>query len=327
MKILVTGASGFVGRALVAQLERVESLSVRAAVRRVPTDGPHGADTVQVGDLGAATDWRAALRDCDVVVHAAARVHAMQETASDPLALYRAVNLDGTLALAQQAADAGARRFVFLSTIKVNGEATQPGRPFRWDDVPAPRDPYGISKAEAEDALRTFAVRSGLEVVIIRPVLVYGPGVKANFRTMLRWVQRGVPLPLARAANRRSLVALENLTDLIRCSVTHPAAADRTFLVSDGEDLSTADLLRRSARAMGRSARLVSLPTSVLHTAARLVGRGALADRLLGTLQVDIADTRRRLGWAPVISVDEALRRTVASLVTLVALVAPAAGA
>jgi UDP-glucose 4-epimerase len=225
------------------------------------------------------------------------------------LSEFRRVNVAGTLNLARQAAAAGARRFVFISSIKVNGEATH-ARPYRADDVPAPVDAYGLSKHEAEQALRKVSQQTGLEVVIIRPVLVYGPGVKANFLTMMRWLHRGVPLPLGAIDNRRSLVALENLVDLICTCLSHPAAANQTFLVSDGEDLSTAALLQRTATALGTRARLLPVPPRMLEAVARVLGKPDVAVRLCGSLQVDITKTRELLEWAPPSSVDTALKHT-----------------
>lgn len=311
--ILVTGASGFVGQALVRSLVMASGQpGVRTAVRhrRVERAGP--VQTVWVGDLSADTDWSSALMGVSEVVHAAARVHVMRDTAGDPLAEFRRTNVAGTLALARQAAMAGVRRFVFISSVKVNGESTSAGQPFTADDEPAPQDPYGISKMEAEQGLRRIAAETGMEVVVIRPPLVYGPGVKANFQAMMRWLARGVPLPLgAITHNRRSLVALDNLVDLIVMCLSHPAAANQTFLVSDGEDLSTTDLLRRMARALGKPARLLPVPPSLLKLGAAMVGKPELAQRLCGSLQVDISKTRQLLGWAPPLSVDEGLRRAV----------------
>lgn len=235
----------------------------------------------------------------------------MNEEAADPLAEFRRVNVEGTLRLAWQAAEAGVRRFVFVSSIKVNGEHSQPGQPFTADQTPAPGDPYGVSKMEAEQGLRVLARETGMEVVIIRPPLVYGPGVKANFLAMMRWLQRGVPLPLGGVTeNRRSLVFLDNLIDLIVTCIDHPAAANQTFLVSDDEDLSTAALLRRMAAALGRPARLIPVPAGLITLGARLIGRPGIAQRLCGSLQVDIGKTKSLLGWVPPVSVDEGLRRT-----------------
>ena len=311
--VLVTGATGFVGRALVARL-RSDGVPVTASVRQAVTE-MDGARIARVADLGPQTDWRAALDGCRAVVHCAARVHVMHDGASDPLATYRVANVEGTLALARQAAEAGARRFIFISSVKVNGESTCPGHPFRASDQPQPVDPYGVSKLEAEQALQAFAATGALELTIIRPPLVYGPGVKANFLTMARWIARGVPLPLGGiTANRRSFVALANLVDLIVCCLQRDEAVGQLFLVSDGEDLSTAELLNYTARALGVAPRLVTIPASVLSLGARLLGRRDLWQRLGGTLQVDAAATCVRLGWHPPVSVHDGLRAAVAQL-------------
>ncbi|WP_334156896.1 UDP-glucose 4-epimerase family protein [Oryzomicrobium sp.] len=301
--ILVTGASGFVGTALCARLCR-DGAALRRVLRQAAGD-----DQVTVGSLAADTDWRAALTGVHQVVHLAARVHVMDDPSADPLAEFRRVNVEASVNLARQAAAAGVRRFVYLSSAKVNGESTLPGRPFSATDVAAPADPYGISKWEAEQALGQVAASTGMELVVIRPPLIYGPGVKANFATMMRWVERGLPLPLgAVSGNRRSLLALDNLVDLIVVCLHHPAAAAGTFLVSDGEDLSTADLLCRLGLALGKPARLVRVPLGLLRMAATLVGSGGVYRRLCSSLQLDIGDTRRRLGWTPPLSVDEGLR-------------------
>lgn len=244
------------------------------------------------------------------MVHTAARVHVMRETASDPLAEFRRINVEGTAQLALQAAISGVRRMVFISSVKVNGEATQPGHPFQADDAPEPKDAYGVSKLEAEQRLREISARTGLEVVILRPPLIYGPGVRANFRAMMRWVSKGIPLPLGAVRNLRSLVALDNFVDLITHCLHHQAAAGRTFLVSDGEDLSTTELLRRLGDALGKPARLMPVPVAWLEFSAALTGRKDIAQRLCGNLQVDIGKTRQILGWDPPVSVREGLRRT-----------------
>lgn len=308
MTTLVTGANGFVGSALCARLLR-DGTAARGAVRS-PLSQPDDVEVIAIGSLSPETDWTAALRNVDQVVHLAARVHIMNDKSSDPLAEFRRVNVEGTANLARQAAEAGVRRFGYLSTIKVNGEFSEAGRPFTADDAPAPDDPYGVSKHEAEQALRQIATDTGMEVVIIRLPLVYGPGVKANFESMMRWLARGAPLPLAAVTqNRRSLVALDNLVDLIMTCLSHPAAANQTFLVSDGEDLSTADLLRRIGAALGHSARLFYVPPSLLKLGAQVLNKPGIYQRLCGSLQLDIIKTRRLLDWTPPVSVDEGLRR------------------
>ncbi|MFD2641180.1 UDP-glucose 4-epimerase family protein [Pseudomonas japonica] len=305
--VLLTGASGFVGKAVLDGL-LARDYSVVAALRNVPAGLDPRVTVSRFEALDEATDWSAALVGVRTVIHSAARVHVMNDTEVDPLAAFRKVNVDGTLNLARQAVRAGVTRFVFVSSIKVNGEGTLKGRPYHADDTPAPADPYGVSKMEAEQALRALALETGIEVVIVRPVLVYGPGVKANFLAMMRWLDKGVPLPFGAIDNRRSLVALGNLSDLVLTCVTHPAAANQTFLVSDGEDLSTTGLLRRMAAALDKRARLLPVPSSLLELGATLLGKRSLSQRLCGSLQVDIEKTRTVLGWKPPISVDEALR-------------------
>lgn len=300
------------GGALVRRLAAAPACEgVVAGVRRKAESSPEGVQQVRVGDLLPTTDWGLALQGVDAVVHCAARVHVMQDDATAPLQAYREVNVNGTLNLARQAARGGVRRFVFVSSIKVNGEATQLGRPFTADQVPLPLDPYGVSKLEAEQGLHDIEAQTGMEVVIVRPPLVYGPGVKANFATMMRWVTRGIPLPLGAIHNARSMVALDNLVDFLVTCIKHPAAAGQTFLVSDGEDVSTTELLRRTAQAMGKKTLLLPVPASVLELGATLLGKRAVAQRLCGSLQVDITKTRRVLGWTPPLTLDQGLKKAV----------------
>ena len=308
MKVLVTGASGFVGSALCAHLV-AEGHAVRGAVRNTQGKPLPGVEYQIVSDMSIGANWREVFMDINVVVHCAARVHVMKEASVDPLAAFREVNVKGTACLAEQAVDRGAKRFIYISSIKVNGETTS-GHPFKADDTPAPEDPYGISKWEAEQVLREIAEKTGLEVVIIRPPLVYGPGVRANFLRLMQGIMSGVPLPLGAIDNRRSIVALDNLVDLIEDCLNNPQAINQTFLVSDGDDLSTKALFQRTAVALGRPVRLIPVPVSLLWAMARLFGKSDFAQRLCGSLQVDISKTQDRLSWSPPISVDEALHKT-----------------
>lgn len=308
-RILITGADGFVGRATSAAAI-LRGLSVLAATRKgsVFSDGTPNA---AVGEIDGDTIWGPFLSGCHAVVHLAARVHVMTDVADDPLAEFRRINVRGTLNLARQAAAAGVRRFIFVSSIKVNGEATELGRPFCAQDTPYPMDAYAVSKLEAECGLQEIARETGMQVVIVRPPLVYGPGVKANFATMLRWVGYGIPLPLGAIPNQRSLVALDNLVDFIMTCLTHPAAANETFLVSDGDDVSTSELLRRMGRAMGRQARLLPIPVSWLYGVAALLGKREVIRRLCDTLQVDIEKNRQLLQWTPPLTMEQGLKKTV----------------
>lgn len=312
MKVLVTGANGFVGNAVLRRLRAMSSVQTVGSVRQNGSFVDMGAAVVAVGELSAQTDWSEALVGVQAVVHTAARVHVMKDTAIDPLAEFRIVNVDGTLNLARQAAAVGVKRFVFLSSVKVNGEATESGRLFREDCKPAPLDPYAISKMDAENVLKESASRTGMQFVIIRPPLVYGPGVKANFGRLICIVKRGWPLPLGAVQNQRSLLALDNLVDFIVLCISHPLAANQTFLVSDGKDMSTSDLVRGMAHAAGIPARLLPVPVSVLQAGAKLLGKRDLVQRLCGNLQVDISKARTLLGWAPPVDVKEGLRRLMA---------------
>ena len=308
--ILVTGASGVVGASLVERL--AGQYAVKAAARIPLTTHVEGVRAVVMSDLSANQNWTEALTDVDAIVHCAARVHVMQEAAENPLEAFRLANVQGTLNLAEQAARAGVRRFVFVSSVKVNGDSTLPGEMFSADQVPAPMDPYGISKMEAETGLLELARAADMEVTIVRPPLVYGPGVKANFVSMMRWVHRGVPLPFGAIQNQRSLIGIQNLTDLLTRCIAHPAAANQIFLASDGVDVSTTQLLQAVAKAMGRrSARLIPIPAAVLVHCATLARMPDIAQRLCASLQVDIAKTRTLLGWMPLHTLDHELKRTV----------------
>lgn len=310
MKVLLTGASGFVGSALARHTARTPGAPTLRLAMRAGFAGR--AQAIESPDLSGASDWREALHGCEAVVHAAARVHVLDRQGCEALALHRAANTQATLSLARQAALVGIKRFVFLSSVKVHGEASAPGHAFTEDMVPMPEDSYAISKHEAEQGLATIAQQTGMEIVVVRPPLVYGPGVKANFAALMRAVGHGWPLPLRAVDNRRSLLALDNLVDFILLCLRHPDAANQTFLVSDGEDLSTPDLLRRLGAAMGQPARLWPVPPALLAAGAALLGRRAAAERLCANLQVDIAKARALLGWSPPVSVDDGLQRTVA---------------
>ena len=308
-KILLTGATGFVGSAVQQRILEDGQYNLTIAVRR-PVDAPSSVCIVPVADLTAETDWSDALQGVDVVIHSAARVHVMDDISADPLAEFRKVNVDGTLRLARQASAAGVKRFVFVSSIKVNGEVTEPRAPYTADAQPKPVDPYGISKYEAEEALLALAQKTGLEVVIVRPVLVYGPGVKANFRSMMKWVSRGVPLPLGSIHNRRSLIALDNLVDLLLTCVEHPAAVNQVFLASDGNDLSTTQMLQELGEALDKPARLLPIPMSWLNLAFTVLGKRDFSQRLCGSLHVDITKNQQLLGWTPPVAIEEAMRKT-----------------
>ena len=309
-RLLVTGSSGFVGRA-VANRAAADGWQVRASTRQADVSLPAGVQPATGLDLTAGTDWRAALDGVAAVVHCAARVHVMRDNASDPLSEFRRVNVAGTLSLACQAADAGVRRFVFISSIGVNGAATT-DLPFQADDRPAPHSPYAQSKYEAELGLHQIARASGLELVVIRPPLVYGPGAPGNFAKLMRALYGGLPLPLGAVHNRRSFVGLDNLMDLIMVCLVNVAASNQTFLVSDDDDMSTTAMLRRTANALGCPARLLPIPAPLLGAVARALGKADLAQRLFGSLQVDIGKTCSLLGWAPVRTVEDGLQRTAA---------------
>lgn len=309
MRVFVTGASGFIGTPTCVELMK-QGIRVRAAVRFGKTV-PEGVEPSYLREVGPDTNWREALIDVDVVVHLAARAHVFQGKVEDSLPLFRRINTEGTLHLAEQALAAGVQRFVFVSSIGVNGAVTTE-LPFTPDDPPSPRSPYAQSKYEAEQGLRRLACESGFEVVIIRPPLVYGPGAPGNFGLLLRWVLRGWPLPFSKVRNKRSMVALDNLVDFIGFCVDRKKsllAANETFLISDGDDVSTPEFLRRIARASGVTARLLPVPPGILQFGARILGRSAMADSILGSLVIDSTKAYNLLGWRPVVSMDEQLRK------------------
>jgi len=307
--ILITGYSGFVGKTLVEKLNEYNEFNIIAYGRRQPIS--IAPNCFFVGDIGPLSAYQSALSNVNIVIHCAARAHIMNDEVEEPLAEYRKVNTAGTLNLARQAASAGVKRFVFISSIKVNGEHTYMNNPFRADDKLSPQDPYGVSKAEAEEQLKKLSKETGMEVVIIRPPLVYGPGVKANFAVMMRLAATGIPLPLGGIKeNRRSLVSVYNLVDLIVTCISHPGAANQTFLVSDDEDLSTAKMLSELSLALGKSGRMISLPVKLFEVLGKISGKSAIVDRLCGSLQVDISKTKELLDWQPPVSVKEGFART-----------------
>jgi nucleoside-diphosphate-sugar epimerase len=313
MTIVVTGANGFVGSHLCRALQS-RGMAYRAVVREGAQAPPGTADLVRLPSLDTHTDWATVLQDASTVIHLAARVHQLQDTSADPLQAFRASNLHATLQLARCAQKMGVQRFIFVSTVKVLGEETAPGRPFHASDPAQPQDAYATSKHEAEQALRALVAGGSMELVIVRPPLVYGPGVRANFASLVRVVRRGIPLPLACVHNLRSLVGIDNLVSLLLRCTQHADAGGQNFLVSDGHDLSTPDLVRQLATALGQPARLWPVPLAGLQLAARLTGRQAAVQRLCSSLQVDISATCQGLQWAPPVSVAEGLRRMVADM-------------
>ena len=308
MKICITGASGFVGKSLIAKLASFKWSSV------VINRSDYGIISTSHVNSSSSLVFRALLNQCWAVIHLAARVHVMHDAATNPLAEFRKVNVHGTLQLARQAAAAGVKRFVFISTAKVNGESTAPGAAFTENDIANPQDPYAQSKYEAEQGLQQIALDTGMEVVIIRPPLVYGPGVKANFAALMRAVQRGWPLPLGAVHNQRSLVGLDNLVDFIMHCITRPEAANQTFLISDGQDVSTTELLRCMTKAAGVPGRLLPIPVPLLRAAGKVIGKTNQIDRLCGNLQIDITKARNVLGWTPPVTLQEGLRRAFVNL-------------
>lgn len=319
-KVLITGSNGFIGQHLAHALSEEKISNDRLAengydivyAHRSLSDkiGLGNTRHFAMGNIDGQTQWQAALAKVDIVIHLAARVHVMQETDADPLTAFRVVNTLGTLNLARQAVAAGVNRFIYLSSIKVNGEQTHE-TPFYADNPPNPGDPYAHSKLEAEQQLLALGKETGLEVVIIRPPLVYGPGVKGNFSRLIKLVAKSIPLPLARISNSRSLVNIQNLCSLIEQCIVHPKAVGEVFLVSDGRDLSTSELFEQIAVALGKKSRLFYLPQSLIRFFSHLLNRDAEYDRLFGSLQVDIKKNQLLLGWQPRVSVEQGISQAV----------------
>ncbi len=312
--VFLTGFTGFVGSVLFAELKKLPEFHVVSAVRSAVS--PASDDVVVVGNIDGTTDYSSALNGVDVVVHAAARAHIMRDEVADPLAEYRKVNVEGTLNLAKQAVAAGVKRFVYISSIKVNGESTTGLSAFTEVDTAKPEDPYGVSKYEAEEGLRLLAQETGLEIVIIRPPLVYGPGVKANFLSLVKLSATELPLPFGSVNNHRSMVYVGNLVSFIIHCIRHPAAANETFLVSDGEDVSLRNLVTYIRLCLGRSPRLLPVPVGLFKLAGALTGKRGVVDRLVGDLQVDSSKARTLLGWVPPFTVEQGIAATVADFMS-----------
>ena len=311
-RLLLTGATGFVGSAIQRHVVANKHFDLTIAVRNI-NEQSEDVDIVKVGDLKSNTDWNDALQDIDVVIHAAARVHVMNDSATDPLTEFRKVNVEGTLNLARQAVEAGVKRFIFVSSIKVNGEGTELGHPYTVDSQPNPTDPYGISKYEAEQGLLKLAETTSLEVVIIRPTLIYGDNVKGNFLSLMKWTYKGIPLPIGGIKdNLRSLVSLDNLIDFIIACIDHPKAKNEVFLISDDDDISTADLLEEISRGLGVKNRAVNIPPELINTVAATLGKSGVAQRLSGSLQVDITKAKTLLDWQPKYSASQSVQKTAA---------------
>lgn len=315
--ILLTGATGFVGKAILKRLMQQPKLMIRTYGRRVPVSlSVENVCAVShvIGEISRTVDYTPAISDVDVVIHCAAQTHVMDKSVNNAANIYTDINIDGVLNLARHAAAAGVRRFIFVSSIKVNGESTAIGSAFKYTDNAMPEDPYGVSKAEAEDGLWQISKETGMEIVIIRPPLVYGPGVKANFSSMMRLVSKSLPLPLGAIKNKRSMVALDNLVDLIVTCVEHPKAANQIFLVSDDQDMSTTELLQKMAHAFEKKAKLIPIPMSWIKWVATLLGKKVVADKLCGSLQVDITHTKETLGWKPPVTMEQQLAKIAASM-------------
>ncbi|WP_226564820.1 UDP-glucose 4-epimerase family protein [Shewanella chilikensis] len=304
--ILITGSSGFLGRALLNSLVHSNIVTLSRSI-----EGQKDGCRHIIKDIDSFTDYCNELIDIDCIIHCAARVHVMNDFSCDPLVSYRDVNTAGAINLARQACEAGVKRFVFISSIKVNGESTKEGKPFTPFDPKDPMDYYGQSKSEAEEQLAELAEQTGLEVVIIRPTLVYGPGVKANFASLLKLVSKGLPLPFGCIKfNKRSLVSVTNLVDLIITCIDHPKAANQVFLVSDDHDISTAEMVKHMSQALGKSCRLLPVPLWCYRLVGKLTGKMDVVDRLIGSLQVDITHTKNTLDWTPPQTLEEGFKET-----------------
>ena len=313
-RILITGASGFVGTGLVQNFLTKSSFSnLRLALRKKGVSRYDQCEICFVGDINPSTNWQEALQDVEVVIHLAARVHVMDDTSANSLEEYREANTFATIHLAEESAKAGVKRFIYLSSIKVNGEATKPGESYSEGSIPNPQDPYGVSKLEAEYGLQKICSEAGMEYVIIRPPLIYGPGVKANFRKLMGLVYKGIPLPFGGIHNQRSMLALENLVDFIGATIANPLAANQIFLLSDGKDLSTARLLELLAKGMGKSMWFAPIPSFLLRGFLNLVGKASVAGRLLGSLQINSSKAHQLLNWKPPLSVENAVQLTAQS--------------
>jgi len=308
MHILITGANGFIGTKLCKKLLS-ENFTVHGAVRPGKASLlPEGVKVVYIKSIDGDTEWKNILEDIHTVVHLAAQVHVIKDSASNPFAEYRKINVMGSERLAQTAAKCGVKRFVFMSSVKVNGEENV--RAYNEGDTPFPKDSYGISKMIAENRLREIASKTGMELVILRPPLVYGPGVKANFLNLIKTVHKGRPLPLSKVYNRRSFIYIENLVDAVITCIEHPGAAGQTYFVSDDEDISTPDLIRKIAFALNKPLRIFPFPRLLLFTIGKIIGKGSSVERLIGSLTVDISKIRQELGWKPTVTMSRGLQET-----------------
>ncbi len=311
MKVFVTGATGFVGKALINELLNAGH-NIVAGVRNYSVELPVEVEQKLVGDLSLLSEQNTiidTLKKIDVVIHTAARVHIMQDKAADPLTEFRKMNVNATLALAKQSVSAGVKRFVFISSIKVNGESTNNRQAFREIDKPAPEDAYGQSKLEAEQFLFEIGQTMPMEVVVIRSPLIYGPGVKANFASMIKIIKKGIPLPFGAIHNERSILAIDNLVDFLRLCIVHPAAANQVFLMADGKDVSTTELLTKIAKAYKRPIHLIPVPVCWMIFITKLTNKNNISDRLFGNLQIDITKAQQLLGWKPVVSMEQQLNK------------------